>query len=152
MNPLTTLRRSLVLAAIPAAMLATAALPAEAVGMVGAVDSISYGASGSASGTCAYTATLPSTSGFNYISVAFSGTARATASRVGVVAVSTSIRCYLRYDAWGEAGITLPGSVATIAGRGDVYRLALNPQICAVVSAAFSDGSTAPSTTTCINL
>ena len=152
MNPLTTLRRSLVLAAVPAALLATTALPAEAFSAAGAVDVSSYGPSGTASGTCAYTATLPSTTGFNYISVAFSGTARATSLRPGVVAVSTSIRCFLRNDAWGEAGITLPGSVAVTAGRGDVYRLALDPEICAVVSAAFSDGSTAPSATTCRNL
>lgn len=146
-----TLRRAAVMAAVPAILLG-ATSSAEAIQQVGVVEVASIGASGTARGDCAYTATLPSTRGFNYISVAFSGTARATSSRVDVVAVSTSIRCYLRYSAWGEAGITMPGPVAAIAGTGEVYRLAVDPEICAVVSAAFSDGSVAPPVTNCRDL
>lgn len=147
-----TLRRAAVVAGLPLALVSAMAVPADAVEVAGMVSVHSSGPSGSADGDCAYAATLPSTSGFNYIGVAFTGEARAVSSRVGVVPISTSIRCYLRYQAWGEAGITLPGSVAAIAGRGDVYRLAPDPEICAVVSAAFSDGSVAPPTTTCHNL
>lgn len=146
-----TLRRALVAASVPAILLSMST-PADAIQSVGLVEVVSVGASGTARGDCAYTATLPSTRGFNYISVAFSGTARAMSSRVDVVAVSTSIQCYLRYSAWGQAGITLPGPVAAIAGTGEVYRLAVDPEICAVVSAAFSDGSVAPPTTRCRDL
>lgn len=96
-------------------------------------------------------AALPD-SNLDYISVAFTGTATATPSKATVVAVSTSVRCYLRNLAWGAAGVTLPGSTATIAGQGDVYRLAPDPEICVSVAAAFSDGTTATRTTRCHNL
>ncbi len=146
------IRRALVVAGIPAAIVGATALPADAVQSAGMVSAHSSGPSGTADGDCAYTATLPSNSGFNYIGVAFTGEARATSSSVGVVPVSTSIRCYLRNYAWGEAGITLPGAVATTTGRGNVYRLAPNPEICAVVSAAYSDGSVAAPVTSCHSL
>jgi hypothetical protein len=84
--------------------------------------------------------------------IAFSGKARATSSKGGAVAVTTSVRCYLRNYAWGSAGITAPGPSASITGEGEVYRLAPDPEICVVVSAAFSDGYTVPSTTRCHNL
>lgn len=144
-----TLKRAAVLVGVPAFVLGAAALPANAVAAAGSVDVVSYGPSGSANGDCTYTATLPSTHGFNYIGVAFTGTAIATSSRLTVVPVSTSIQCYLRNDATGSAGITMPGAAAVTAGTGEVYRLALNPEICAVVSAAFSDGSVAAPTTNC---
>jgi hypothetical protein len=145
------LRRSTLLAAIPAILLG-AAMPADAASAVGFVSVTAGGPSGSASGRCVYSATLPDTSDFNSIEVAFSGTAEATPSAIGVVAVSTSIRCYLRNMASGSNGITMIGSAAAIAGTGSVYRLAPDPEICAVVSAAFSDGTTTPSVTNCVNL
>lgn len=145
------LRRAAVLAGVPALILGATALPADAAA-AGTVSAESYGTSGTASGNCTYAATLPSTRGFNYIGVAFTGTARATSYYVTAVPVSTSIQCYLRYDAWGSAGITMPGPLATTAGTGEVWRLALNPQICTVVSAAFSDGTVSPPTTNCHSL
>lgn len=148
---LSILRRSAVLAAVPAAVLVASVVPAEAAA-AGVVLTKASGPSGSADGECAYTATLPDVEDFNSISVAFSGTAQATPSVVGVVPVSTSIRCYLRNQASGDAGITLPGAAAAIAGKGEVHRLAPDPEICATVSAAFSDGTVALPKTTCINL
>jgi hypothetical protein len=146
------LRRSSILAGIPVALLGATMLPAEALSSAGLVSVQAIGPSGAADGDCAYTATLPSTNGFNYISVDFTGEARATPSKAGVAAISTSIRCYLRNQASGDAGITLVGPTAAITGTGDVYRLAPDPEICAVTSAAFSDGTVAPPTTVCHNL
>jgi hypothetical protein len=146
------LRRAALVAAVPAILIGASALPAQAYQAVGLVDVNGSGPSGSVSGTCAYSATLPDASDFNNIDVAFSGSARATASKVGVAPVSTSIVCYLRNQASGSAGITMPGSAAAIAGKGSVYRLAPDPEICATVAAAFSDGNTAGPTTACHNL
>jgi hypothetical protein len=84
--------------------------------------------------------------------IAFSGKARAVSAKGGGVAVSTSVRCYLRYQAWGSAGLTAVGPAAAISGEGEVYRLAPDPEICVVVSAAFSDGYVVPPKTQCHNL
>lgn len=145
------LRRSTLVAAVPAILLA-AAVPAEAANAVGLVSAKASGPSGTVDGDCAYTATLPDVNDFNQIEVAFSGESRSTSSVIGVTPVSTSIVCFLRKEATGSAGITLVGPAAAIAGRGSVYRLAVDPEICATVAAAFSDGTTAGPTTTCQNL
>lgn len=143
--------RRLAILAVPAALLVVAVASAHAdFRPAGVVSVTANGSSGSAQGACAYTATLPSTSGFNYISVAFSGSAAARST--SAAAISTSIHCYLKDEATGSAGITLPGPTAAIVGRGEVYRLAADPQVCAVTSAAFSDGTTAPPTEVCQDL
>jgi hypothetical protein len=95
---------------------------------------------------------LPQTGSFDSIPIAFDGSAQATPSKVGVAPISTSIVCYLKNGGSGSAGITMPGAVAEIAGQGTVQRLATNPQICAQVNAAFSDGNPAPAVTTCQSL
>jgi len=148
---LSTLRRSAALAAVPAILLA-ASTPAEALSSVGLVSVKAVGGSGTVDGSCAYTATLPDTSNFNQIEVQFSGVAQSTASKVGVAPVSTSIVCFLRNQATGQAGITLIGPAAAITGDGSVYRLAPDPEICATVAAAFSDGTTAGPVTNCHDL
>lgn len=89
---------------------------------------------------------------FNRIWIAFSGKARATAAKGGGTPVSTSIRCYLRNQAWGSAGATAVGPAAAIAGEGEVYRLAPDPEICVEVSAAFSDGRVVMPAPRCHNL
>lgn len=144
-------KRSGGVAAILLAGIATvgvvSAQPASAVSAANTVDVTSSASGGTATATCAFLVSLPQTGSINDIPIVFTGTARA----VGV-AVSTSIQCYLTAGGTGGAGITLPGPVAAIAGNGSYKRLAPDPQICATVSAAFYDGSTAPSRTTCKDL
>ena len=192
------LRRAAVLAAVPAAFVALTAPPAGALESLGLVEVTAGGSGGSVTGSCAWTATLPSIGGtladtteslitppvnwwippyyellapnydfhvldyaadfdlpggdINRIWIAFSGSARATSAKGGGVAVTTSVRCYLRNDAWGSAGVTSVGPTAAISGEGEVYRLAPDPEICVVVSAAFSNGYVVPSETTCHDL
>jgi hypothetical protein len=121
--------------------------PANAVSPANTVSVDSNGGGGSVSGTCAFLTSLPQTGGIDTIPVLFTGSATATG-----LAVSTSIACSLTNGGSGGGGITLPGAEAAIAGKGQYARLAPNPQICATVSAAFSDGSTAPSKTSCHSL
>jgi hypothetical protein len=121
--------------------------PANAVSAANTVSVDSKAGGGSVSGTCAFLTSLPQTGGIDTIPVLFTGTATATG-----VAVSTSISCSLTNGGSGGGGITVPGPEAVIAGKGQYARLAPNPQICATVSAAFSDGSTAPSKTYCHSL
>lgn len=125
------------------AALVSGATPASAAA-ANTVSASSVASGGTVNGTCAFLVSLPQTGSINTIPVAFTGTAVATG-----VAVSTSIRCFLTNGGSGGNGITLPGPVAVIAGNGSYYRLAPSPQICATVSAAFLDGSTAPSKTNC---
>jgi hypothetical protein len=130
--------------AAASAVLVTGATPASAVSTANTVSASSVASGGTVTGTCAFLVSLPQTGSIDTIPVAFTGTATSAG-----VAVSTSIRCYLTNGGSGGNGITLPGPEAVIAGTGSYYRLAPSPQICATVSAAFSNGSTAPSKTSC---
>jgi hypothetical protein len=133
-----------------AALAAAFATPANAAN-VGLVSAGGSNGTGTVNGNCAYAISLPATS-FDTIPIAFTGEATAKSNIATVVPISTSIRCYLRNSASGSAGITTPGAAAAIAGRGTVDRLALDPEICTVVSAAFSNGTTIDETKTCHNL
>jgi hypothetical protein len=154
---LTVLRRTAVVAALPLVFLVASALPAEAMrfngiylGGLAQIDIPS--GNGTVSGACAYSATLPDTD-ITYLSIAFDGSATArTAKMSDVVPVSTSIRCCLRNPAYGEAAITVPGPTATVAGTGEVYRRAPDPEICVVAWAAFSNGVVVGPSTACHNL
>lgn len=133
-----------ILFAATSATLMAGSTSASAASVANTVSVGSSASGGSVSGTCAFVASLPQTGSINNIPVVFSGTATATG-----VAVSTSIRCSLTNGGSGSAGNTVPGPEAVTAGQGSYYRLAPSPQICATVSAAFSNGSTAPSKTSC---
>jgi hypothetical protein len=133
-----------------AALVAGFAMPANAAN-VGLVSAGGSNTTGTVTGNCAYAISLPATS-FNTIPIAFTGEATSKSNKATVVPISTSIRCYLRNSATGSAGITTPGSAAAIAGQGNVSRLALDPEICTVVSAAFSDGTSIDESKTCHNL
>lgn len=143
-------RRSAFLACLSALLLVVPVGSADAD--AGYVDVRSFGPSGRVEGVCDWVTTLPSRDNFDEISIAFQGTAVSVSSRMDVTVISTSIYCYLRHYAFGEAGIAMPGPVATVAGTGIVWRYATDPEACAVVSAAFSDGTIAPPQTHCVDI
>lgn len=136
-------------AGLTAAALALTVSPASA--STGAVSSGVSTGNGSVNATCAYTATLPSTS-INRIEVAVAATATTTA-RVGVnPAVSTAVNCYLKgTDATGGTGITSLGSAAAIAGRGSFGRLT-TPQLCVTATASYLNGTTDQAPERCVSI
>ena len=89
-------------------------------------------------GACAFIVTLPSTD-IDRTSIAVDATATST-----VAVVSTSVQCFVRDGSGrelGRLGISLPGSVAAIAGEVNFERQTAGLQACVRTNAARLDGS-----------